>query len=645
MQKQKKFLCASIANMIAFGFVCAVHIFGIKEKLLEMLGNANIPLYVLIVLVYILGYFIAWKLPVDWEQPWCNVINRFVLVFSSFLALISFNMEPRQLDAAMRLGFLFNYGVPVRTGIVIIAVALLFFSIWKLDMFEDNGKWSKWLYWCVVVILVVLCASYYMPNLADYYAVHHFHAYANSIYNVINGNPFEPGVYSIYGHYAFLYAPFVKLLLVLGFTNEVKIISMLATMLILISIVMFAYALDTFLENDVLKIITVLFGYTVMLKTDFAVYLQNFPHRLFPCILVLFVISLWYRIKNHRKVMMWIGYVICILQVIWNNEMGIVCIITWAAFNIIQILQRREIREYVKITFHILLIPACFGVAVVLTGLMNCTIGGGMISVREYLFPFGISHFMNEVLQYDLLLHPSGWMFMVAFLCCAVAMGVCSTRILTQEPRENDSEVAIFGIGVIGLGTLVYAMNRPAFGNFYFGMPVVGLCMAILIEKYYLRRSDDDNKIIHIFGVLLATTMLFVGLYNGCATVHTLNNRKELWGNNALAEEVSRTVQETYNDNTVGIGSSVAEVFAMSGLDTHYAVMDFSDFNISDVCISKSCEEFQKMDGKDVYITEGAMNWYGMYVPDYTNHFLETHTEKNIYSDGVQTIIYYVANE
>lgn len=641
IQNNKKIGCASIAVVFSAIMIAIMHLTGIKTYILQKVGNVNIPMYVLMVCFFIIGYYIAWKIPLRWDSGFAKYYLGTVSIASVVFSIVSFNFEPLQMDAGARLGFLFNMDVKQRMHIVIVFLIVVFVLIIKFKLICDNLKWEKYLFFSMIVVLVITCATYYMPNLSEGYILYHFHAYSNSIYNVLNGVPFEEGVYSIYGHYAFFYAPIIKIFMLLGVTNEVKIITFLAICLILLSIVMYAYVLQAFIHNYFLKTIALVLGYTVMLKPDLSMYLQNYPHRLFPCVLMLFLVSLWYKNEQYRVQIDVVGYLVCIMLIIWNNEMGIAAIISWSAFQIVKNLQNRG-KKWVLLV-HIVLIPVCFFTAVVLTGLMNVLIGGTMISVREFLFPLGISSFMNEVLQYELTWCPSDWMIIISTLCVTMAMGITSTVILNRNPEKNDYEASIFAVGVIGLGTMVYSMNRPAFGNFYFSMPVFALCIVILIERYFIGKNSA-NKVLYYFGVSVATLSISMGLYNASGFFTTLQLRKELWSDNIQAEQVANEVVKTYTENTVGVGFVTSEIFAMAGLDNHYATMDFSDFTINDVCIQKSCDEFSKLDDKEVYITDEVLNIYMQFIPDAVEHFKSVHTLSGRYSDGERDILYYTVN-
>ena len=123
--------------------------------------------------------------------------------------------------------------------------------------------------------------------------------------------------------------------------------------------------------------------------------MQLIPHRvLFGGIILAYLMLEIKRKALYNPLYICIGFLLMILSIIWNFETGVVYSMSVIAFFIVLVMKKYKLNQKrlyymiaVLLVAFILVILAALG----LTGLINVSMGGNMITFKKFIFPL-----MNE---------------------------------------------------------------------------------------------------------------------------------------------------------------------------------------------------------------------------------------------------------
>lgn len=579
----------------------------------------------------------------------CTLCAKLPRVFAGALSaclalflIYAMNLEPGVFASTTNQLFLFRY--PVFLRVVVVCAACAIFLYWlrgsRVLSEEAPALRERRLYGALSVFLAVLVlAAKYLPNvLNEGGTLYHFHAYFNSIYNVAHGVPFSPDITSIYGHYAFFFAPFILLARAVGFTNEVKVVVILLGALCACVVLLYAYAISVFVKNTMLRVFAIISVCLVMLSIDIGLYVQMTPHRLFPYAVFAALTAFWYAHPQRRGTVYAIGYVAAALGVVWSTECGAISALAWAALGCCSALQNKKASAWLRAAGHIAAAAAAVAGGYALTNVLNLAMGGGVISVSNFLFPLLTGSYMEGFLEEPLYAGPAAWISILLALFFLVFRGFSSTVLCTSSPRKDDRAAAYFMMGVLGIGTLSYAFNRPAYGNFYIMMPLMSLAMAVIVQSSLpeirplgqraQRRTLSFARTLRggaglvTLCVLFLTSALCVVNY-GSRQDKNLRFRDEYsmqCMSNVVLNELPQDLE------TVAMGRGAVEIYASLGLDTGVHVMDYSDITIDPDDFVYADNQLAQLEGKALLICSDNMDLHREADLEGYRSFMETHT-------------------
>lgn len=293
----------------------------------------------------------------------------------------------------------------------------------KISVPKHDGEWIVWLTYLVLTVLILY--SMYTPNifgrgeLSDSY---HGHAYFNSVYNIYQGMPYTHNVTSIYGHYALFFKIPLKL-----FHGDFRAFVMMLAMVGTLAHVCAFLTLQLLVESRVLRIAGALGVAFPILGMRGGYYWQVWPHRVvFPMILLLYGAVILK--KNYRGfISTAVGYLICLLAVLWNTETGIFLAISWAAMYVSRYFSENRVKigkllintaaHSVGIVFSIL---GAYGVV----NLYNVLKHSPVNSLEDFLVPLLSSNYMEGVLHLDMPLYPCAYMAVITLFLMGTSVGL-----------------------------------------------------------------------------------------------------------------------------------------------------------------------------------------------------------------------------
>ena len=556
--------------------------------------------------------------------------------------LISMNRERYVFSSTAHYVFLFRYPKSVRTLIVCALSAMFLYWLRGSRALPDSAPTvrERRLFTALSAFLTgLVVVAKYLPNvLNDASTLYHFHAYFNSIYNVAHGVPFSPEVTSIYGHYAFFYAPFLLLARAVGFTNEVKLTVLILALLCACVVLLYAYAISVFVKNALARAFALVSVCLAMLSLDIGLYVQMTPHRLFPYAVFAALTALWYAHPERRGAVTAAGYIAAALGVVWSTECGAISALAWAALGCCSALQSRKPSAWLRVAGYIAAAAAAVIAGHSLTNVFNLAMGGDVISVSDFLFPLTTGSYMEGYLEEPLHAGPAAWISILLALFFLVFRGFSGTVLCTSEPRKDDRAAVYFMMGVLGIGTLSYAFNRPAYGNFFIMMPLMSLVMGTIVQSSLpeirsLGQAEERKRLpfarslrgsvgLVTLCVLFLTSTLCVANF-GARQIDGQRFRDE-YSMMRMSDVILEGLPKDFE--TAAMGRGAVEIYASLGLDTIVHVMDYSDITIDPDDFVYADNQLAQLEGKGLLICSDNMDLHREANLEGYRSFMETHT-------------------
>ncbi|MBD5395946.1 MAG: hypothetical protein HDR71_17180, partial [Lachnospiraceae bacterium] len=242
------------------------------------------------VVITIFSYFIMNKAaghpkPII-DKIWSAVVIVLFLFWIVLFYINETNSEhPLDESALIRKAFPF----PLWISITIAGVVFCLFLLRK-DSNEKFLKIRKYIRFITALLFTFgTSVQFYAPNIFQDIqgGTYHSHAYTNSIINVCWMIPYSKNMEALYGHYAILYMPILKLLHKLFHVDYLTGLFLVSAVIAGISILLFLYILNYFAKNDLIFYLGMLaIGEYYFMLMQGGVYLQVHPHRMiFPILL------------------------------------------------------------------------------------------------------------------------------------------------------------------------------------------------------------------------------------------------------------------------------------------------------------------------------------------------------------------------
>ncbi len=640
----------TIMNCIVSSFVSVFFLYLCSVSFLQpvigkIFGMTNMPAYVLSILVFIISFFLLGRRNFSYS----SFPVRSIFCFVSAFLLISLAFTKRRIDFPV-----IELSLP--TGVLISIVSIFYLCLCVLLSKEQTYVWVqnvkkyfshkfvKVILIIAAVILVFISAyNQYSMDFFDYFDYYHLHAYFNSITNVFWGQPFTETITSIYGHYAFFYYPFLKIAYHLGMHNIYKVYMIISSALIVITLLIWIRILCWNIKNRFVLLAGIFAVCHINAARRLYLTHQLYPHRSFPIAVTALMIALWYR-SSRKKILSIVGYFVSVILMIWSTECGIFSLIAWASLHICRALQSKEKNSIWILLFHISAIPISFFCAVGLCGVLNVLFGGKLLSISEFLFPLYVKEQMVEMHELSLTSYPSAWMSIIFLLLCFLGYGLKDTYLYTEKNIRNNQTAAGFSFAVLGLETLIYAINRPAYINFYLILPLAGIFMSILADSFFseipftFQRITKENREQVLRGSY-STLSLFVLVYLMVSTIinipYKISEYEPYKDTQKIDKAINWMTNLENNKDSLAIGNITSFLYAYLGRDPGFYHMDSSDFFISPIFQNDIIEKAKHLEDRSVFVS----NDINYVLP---KEFTDTHWEYSMYKNEDASIYYWI---
>ncbi len=407
-----------------------------------------------------------------------------------------------------------NHLLPIEVMILILLVGALVFSFIKLKI-VGKFKIENKIFWLLISIIVAGLTScfLYAPNSVSY--SYDYGAYYNSIYLQQQGIPYSENFTSAYGHYGIFLGLLFRII-------RLNLYNLALVMVIInfISILSVVYVMFNLVKHSLFRFVglfVLMFPFVRVIRQ--LPYPQSFPHRYFFSSIMMALAVCLIRKKDDRSKVLWWGYIVAALSIIWNCDTGIVCLVSWGLLHTYLLLFQKS---FYKFSFFKFLIPILatilsFLSAWGLTGFYNILLGGKFLSLYYFLFPLLENTFIVNILSMEIPLNISHWMFVLILFFVFIGLGVANIPILNKKEEFNKKIVLSFYISILGLGQLLYFINRPAYFNIlvcYYQLVLLLLIISEYTFSSFLKIEKSVSDILKtisfycVFGTIISFLLI-----------------------------------------------------------------------------------------------------------------------------------------
>lgn len=482
----------------------------------------------------------------------------------------------------------------------------------------------------------------------------HMDAYFNSIYNVLHGSPYSEFVTSIYGHYGILY----KLPLeILGgdFIDFILINSILGAC----SFLAVFLALHLMVKSNLFRILGCISITMPYLSMRGGFYWQLWPHRILFMSLLIGFGAFCVHFKKVNRITVVLGYILCMLGILWNTETGIFCAVAWAGFWILRKLSQKKcgiIQTIGICLLHIAAVILCFTGAYVIVGLYNIKNDGVFNTLEEFLFPLLTTSYMTDLLRVDLPLFPSAYMPALALFLLGVAFSLSHIKWFSKHEADDNVIIPsyVFLISILALGQLTYFVNRASYHNLDICHFPAILLLCIMAEKgiHTLKNFCWQNRNTYAASELLKGSFtavalaVLMALTTGTVVQYGYNTDiKTQFHNKQDIHDFAAHIAANIPENTYAFGIGVPEIYAMLRWDTQCYTLDFADISVYPPAADHVIEDIKAKDVPAFLVGENTMKKLRNFSSD-GNAWIKAnyHLEQKFEFQGA-VFKYYVKNE
>ncbi len=350
---------------------------------------------------------------------------------------------------------------------IIIPLIVLLFSYVALIYYTKQQK-SKPSMFCSLISTIIYSAIIFslyqifiLYNTPSYtlfhFDLHHFEAYFYPIYKTISG--MTPGIdfRNLYGFYPYIYSLFFN------FNNiSIQGISLFNTILVILILTTLAYILFSNIKNKVIAFLTfnvcLYYSFLVNLRVipGFGCYcLQNFPHRVFFCMITGAFITAYINLNNEKvkKILEYIGYIISSVAMFWNFESGIVALAGWSSLHFyLSLNSPHRIKLIAKVFLKTIISILCtFFTIFIVTYIHSSAI------INPLGLFFGQFIFYNKgfaMLKMNILEQP----FLLVLIVYLISIADSIKAVIEKNISKQDS--LKFTFSIIGFGLFTYFQGR-----------------------------------------------------------------------------------------------------------------------------------------------------------------------------------------
>ena len=261
--RQLRFIFATVISIIINAFFWSYCLQN-KSVSSEAFSSLNLFFFFISVILYCITFILFNIVFRKINFDFFNKSSKFsILAFLSTILIAGFFLyyvfiNDTQIFASDSSNFIWHV-IPFWMFAIIILLLYTAFLIFTncFDHFSsDNGnKKEKMGFWLLSITIALLAGySLYYPNsLPDTSDPYHFLAYYNSVYNIFYHIPYTYEATSVYGHYAILIVPFLRLAQYLGNQNLLESFACFMSVLTILTFLLQSYALSVFVKNKIIR--------------------------------------------------------------------------------------------------------------------------------------------------------------------------------------------------------------------------------------------------------------------------------------------------------------------------------------------------------------------------------------------------------
>jgi len=447
-------------------------------------NKANLKDYLIVLVLTIVLYIV---IAVILEKVNTSVLHVKTELFSEFtfvLGVILLGLMRNQVTTSEKypnyLWFIFTIGA-----------VLLLLEGCKLRVNIKSLVYMSYVLAIVVWVLSTMVFNIYVT--AKYgsgiatYNVHHAGAYLNPLYEIANGLPFAGGGVDLYGHYALFFLLPMKL-----FGSSSRVIGIIMGILGGLTSFFAIGTVHKLVKNDFVRMIG---AFAILIAAaPQAIYWQVYPSRLlFSTIVMFYAACCKDKILKGKDYM--IGYILCMLAILWNTESGIVCGLAWAVYIVLRRIQDQDrcFIQAVRVAIvQIIIVVAEAIVAFSIVKTYNFIASGWNVSyLLESKGELGVlseTSYMIDFHQTLLTWSNSRWLYiLIAFL--GVLLWSLARTGIVGKAKDDGTSATIGMIAIIGLGLFAFFFNRVAAGT-----GIINLTWCVLLPIVFEKVKDADLK-------------------------------------------------------------------------------------------------------------------------------------------------------
>ena len=491
-------------------------------------------------------------------------------------------------------GYVIRHDFPFLLWITLMLVgtAICLF-IMRKDSSEKTLKIRKRIRAFVTLLFTIgTSIQFYAPNIFQDIqgGTYHSHAYTNSIINVCWLIPYNHNLESLYGHYAILYMPILKLLHKFFHIDYLTAIFAVTAVIAGISILLFAYVLNYFAKNDLIFYLGLFaIGEEYFMLMQGGVYMQVHPHRMiFPILLV--ALALWeYRTQKKHNIL---AVILLTLSFVWSTEVGIVTMLSFALYRWAEHImdgQAFSIRKIMLLLREILVYTVIpFALAYIIINGYNLLVGGSILDFEEFMYPLISDRGYIGNIELPLPDVTHAWIGVsILFL---VVVCIILFRIFFSG-KEKGRNPFYFFLGIMSLGLMLYYINRPVENSIFIILFLMLILQATILQKsqdMYLEWKETKDSIfakpdrfLFLSLRVITTFILFIMAFDSIYSMPKAwkTSSETIWKRDELIEFTEHIYYQIPPD-AVSFGEGVPELMSLIDRDTHLHTTEWSYLNM-----------------------------------------------------------------
>ena len=424
--------------------------------------------------------------------------------------------------------------IPFLTIFIFIAAFILYEKKSKYSCIATFLIFSIILFYIICIFLIYNTPTYATSDLD----MHHFEAYFYPIYKTLSG--MTPGIdfHNLYGFYPYIYSLFFNIDNISIQSISLFNASMVALILIFLAIILFVNIKNkmlAFLIYNVCILYSLFATYNTQISRHGVYYLQYMPHRVFFVMLIALLITIYLKIncprkfcdkpnevrceqnfgvvtlkgeqrfglrgarqagcdtrldnEKAKKILEYIGYIVCSVAIFWNIESGIAALAGWGSLHFYLNLNKKDrLKQIIKV-----FIKTSLSVFIAFFAIFICT----YIQSHQIINP--VSMFFGQFVFYakgfylkkmDIIEQP----FVLVVIVYLIALS--NSIISAVENRITQTDILKFTFSVIGFGLFTYYQGRSHVLCLIACSWPMYILIGILMQEYFNKYKESNSVFI-----------------------------------------------------------------------------------------------------------------------------------------------------